>query len=147
MQLNQVDKQKFLEYLEKKKLEYKEKELLGNKSLENMNIEKLLTYMVEDLAKKSHRYGSKQIFEDYIFSHGLDSYETNLNFEEKKNFEQNVNENNYYDLLIESLLKIENTKKYLGGLVFGYAKLAHKLKVEPENAFLDVIDLVNIISN
>jgi hypothetical protein len=147
MQLNHADKQKFLEYLEKKKLEFKENKMLESKFEENMNLEKLLTYMVEDLAKKSKRYGSKLIFEDYIFIHAMTNYQSCLSNQEKSYLEQNINENNYFDLLIESLLKIDNAKKYLGGLVFGYAKLAHKLKVEPESAFLDTVDLVNIISN
>jgi hypothetical protein len=149
------EKQKFLEYVKSRSLEYQQNpQLQGASGSEgDFDLEKLVDYMVDDLVEKTGRKKSRFIFRDYISSIAILNYEKSLNEEEKTELKESLekskqekNENYMYDFIIESLLQEKNTKLFFGGLVFGYAKLAYKLKVEPEYAYMSVLEVFEMLT-
>jgi len=142
MQLNQADKQKFLEYLEKKRLQHQESEMLETPKEQNPNF--LLTEMLEDLLFRTRRNQSKEVFEDYIFTHAISSVEDNLNENDKQTLQQEVNEDNWYLIFGELLTETKYLTAFLGGLIFGYSKLCYKLKIKPLDKFVSIVNILPV---
>lgn len=139
MQLNQTDKQKFLEYLEKKRLQNHEKMMLKTEE-ENPNF--LLSEMLQDLLARTNRISSKEVFEDYIFTHAITSVEDNLSKTDKETLEQEVNDQNWYLIFGELLTEQKYLVAFMGGLIFGYTKLCYKLKIEPLDKFVSIVNIL-----
>ncbi len=149
--LNPEIKQRLLDYTKKQLIIGEKKDLIGDKKTsflgniyDNYQEKSILEDMVDDLAKRSNRLESREIFEDYIFTLAIKNLKEMLTEEETIGFEAEINENNWYLLLSELLEEKKNWNSFIAGLILGYAKLSYQLQLEPDNRFLSIS---NVLSN
>lgn len=140
--LTNEEKQKLVEYMRKKRLS---KISENNKEEDYPDLENLLEIMVEDLTTKTNRLESREIFSDYIFAYAMMNLEDGLDEEEKNKFLTLINEEEYLESLVDLLILPENMYKFYTGLIFGYTKLAYKLKVEPDESITSFLEILNFL--
>ena len=154
MQLTEAQKQKFLEYVEKKRLMLeskssnngKNKSAQGDKIEYALDLSDLFKNMVQDLVKKTGRTDSIQQFGDYIFVNAMQNMENSLSDEDKTLTAKDSDQDSKLSILIDLLGNTKYNNHFITGLALGYAKLAYRLEVEPEVAYVGVVETLSTIT-
>lgn len=142
MQLTDNQKKRFLEYVERRK------NASGEQKIEYaLNLEDLYQNMVKDLIKKTGRIQSSQQFGDYIFANAVENMENSLSETDKNLIKKDQDQSEKMNILIDLLAEPKYNNHFITGLAFGYAKLAYRLKVEPEVAYVGVVETLSTITN
>jgi hypothetical protein len=131
MQLTEAQKQKFLEYVEKKRL------MLESKS-DKFIPQNLFEDMIADILLRTQRKDSQPVFEEYIFTHAIQNVEQMLESSDKQTLANEVTADNWIFVFGELLSNDKYLIAFVAGYIFGYAKLCYKLKLEPLDKFLSI---------
>ncbi len=151
LQISNSDKAKFLDYLSQK-----QKQQTNHPKVEEdvdyySDYNKLYELMVQDLMHRAGRTESEQVFKDYIFTYGFDNLEALLSEEDKQELDKRMDsiasEEEYLEILLKLMSEYKYTEAFMTGIVFGYAKLAYKLKLEPKAEYMSVVEIFELIKN
>ncbi|MEM1312406.1 MAG: hypothetical protein AAGF07_02995 [Patescibacteria group bacterium] len=152
--LTSNEKNRFFQYLKDKgRLDQYQSNLPQSASnqVNYSDLNLLFDLMIEDLVSKSGRSESKEVFEDYIFSSALVVMEKSLDEDQQQTLKQELDSvttsDEYLSLLLSYLSDYKNIEQYITGVAFSYAKLAYKLKVEPNPEYLAIVEILELINN
>ncbi|MEI6728299.1 MAG: hypothetical protein WCK98_01525 [bacterium] len=135
MQLSQAQKQKFLEYVENKRLMLESK---SNKFIP----QNLFEDMIADILLRTQRKDSQPVFEEYIFTHAIQNVEELLEPQDKETLSVEVTADNWIFVFGELLSNDKYLLAFVAGYIFGYSKLCYKLKLEPQDKFLSITNVL-----
>lgn len=101
--------------------------------------------MVSDLVNRSKRPESYPVFEEYIFTLAVKNVEEFISKDDALELAKVLDESSWVVIFGELLEEKKYLIAFLGGLIFGYTKLAYKLQLEPDTKFTSITNVLPIL--
>ncbi|NJL96789.1 hypothetical protein HC766_05460 [Candidatus Gracilibacteria bacterium] len=133
MQIDQKSKQRLLAYV--KKNQNKTSNLSTQESLNAFD------WLIDDIFIKSQGLLQVDEIEEFIISSAIRSLEKSLNQEDTEFVRSQKEPEALFEIIIELLEDEEQLATFIIGAVFGYSVLCSKLKIQPNESYLSLVNI------